>query len=239
MMLQPSVDSDIRLDPDDLVRYDDEVVCRESNGNLVLTIGGRRMLSAAAWWDPAYGSPTRGDANVVAAVFIDDDGNYWLHDLRYLVHDPVRREEVDEATQLCRQVVVFAQELYLPSITIETNGIGRFLPALLQRELNVEGCGCRVLEHTAHRSKDQRILDAFDSILAAGALKVHARVWQTPFIDEMRAWRPGRNGRDDGLDAVSGCILAEPVRLRRHRAATQRNWRHQPAGRAVEIDFTP
>lgn len=239
MMLQPSADDDVRLNPDDLVRYDDEIVCRESNGRLVLTIGGRRMISVAAWWDPAYGSPARGDASVVAAVFVDDDGNYWLHDVRYLVHDPARRDDVDEATQLCRQVVAFARDLYLPSITIETNGIGRFLPAVLRREMGVEGCGCRVLEHVSHRSKDLRILDAFDPILAAGALRAHARVWRTPFIDEMREWRPGRNGRDDGLDAVSGCVLAEPARLSRHPAAAQRNWRHQPASRALEIDFTP
>lgn len=239
MMLRPSEDDDVRLDPKRLVRYDDHIVCREGNGHIVLTIGGRMMVSVTGWWDPAFGSPDRGDASVVAAVFVDDDGTYWLHDLRYLVHDPERREDVDEATQLCRQVVDFARDLHLPSITIETNGLGRFLPAVLQREMNAQSLGCSVLEHVSHRNKDERILDAFDSVLAAGALKAHARIWQTPFIDEMRDWRPGRNGRDDGLDAVSACILAEPVRLRRGPSAGRKSWRHQSAARALEIDFTP
>lgn len=239
MLLRPSEEDDVRLDPKSLIRYDGDIVCRESNGHALLTIAGRRMVSVTAWWDPAFGSPDRGDASVVAAVFVDDDGGYWLHDLRYLVHDPGRSEQVDEATQLCRQVVDFARELFLPSITIETNGLGRFLPAVLQRELNARDCGCNVLEHVSHRNKDQRILDAFDPVLAAGALKAHTRVWQTPFIDEMRDWRPGRNGRDDGLDAVSACILAEPVRLRRRPGVKRQNWRHQPTGRALEIDFTP
>ena len=239
MMLRPSEADDVRLDPKSLVRYDEKIVCKESNGHTILTIGGRRMVSVTGWWDPAFGSPEKGDSSVVAAVFVDDDGSYWLHDLRYLVHDPARREDVDEATQLCRQVVAFTRELHLPSITVETNGLGRFLPAVLQREMNAGGYGCSVLEHVSHRNKDQRILDAFDPVLAAGALKAHARVWQTPFIDEMRDWRPGRNGRDDGLDAVSACVLAEPVRLRRTPAAGRKSWRHQSASRALEIDFIP
>lgn len=239
MMLRPSEEDDVRLDPKSLIRYDDQIVCREGNGHTILTIGGLRMVSVTAWWDPAFGSPEKGDSSVVAAVFVDDDGGYWLHDLRYIVHDPARSEDVDEATQLCRQVVEFTRELHLPSITIETNGLGRFLPAVLRREMSSQGYGCSVLEHASHRNKDQRILDAFDPVLAAGALKAHARVWQTPFIDEMRDWRPGRSGRDDGLDAVSACILAEPVRLRRAPTVRRNNWRHQSASHALEIDFAP
>lgn len=239
MMLRPAEDEDVRLDPNCLLSYEDELVCREGNGHSILTIGGRRMVSSIGWWDPSYGSPDRGDASVVAAMFLDDDGGYWLHDIRYLVHDPARCEDVDEATQLCRQVADFTRELYLPSITIETNGLGRFLPAMLRREINSLSYGCSVLEHVSHRSKDQRILDAFDPVLAAGALRVHSRIWQTPFIDEMRDWRPGKSGRDDGLDAVSACILAEPVRLRRSPTAKRQSWRHQHISQALQTDFTP
>ena len=239
MLLSPSEDDDVRLDPKKLTRYEDPIVCRESNGQMMVTIAGRMMVSVTGWWDPAFGSPDRGDACVVAAVFADDDGGYWLHDLRYLVHDPGRRDDVDEATQLCRQVVDFARDLQLPSITIETNGLGRFLPAMLQREMNTQGQGCSVLEHVSHRNKDQRILDAFDPVLAAGALRAHARVWTTPFIDEMRDWRPGRNGRDDGLDAVSACILAEPVRLRSTASVSKRRWQHHFPSQALEVDFAP
>jgi len=239
MMLRPSEDDDLRLNPKDLIRYEGDLASRESNGHTILTIAGRRMVSVTGWWDPAFGSPNRGDSSVVAAVFADDDGGYWLHDVRYLVHDPARSDDVDEATQLCRQVATFARELYLPSITIETNGLGRFLPALLRREMATSGFGCRVIEHVSHRNKDQRILDAFDPVLAAGALKAHACIWQTPFIDEMRDWRPDRDGRDDGLDAVSACLLAQPVRLRRTRLASESGWQHQSANRALEIDFAP
>jgi len=51
--------------------------------------------------------------------------------------------------------------------------------------------------------------------LAGGLLHVHAGVCDSPFVEELRGWRPeGKSDqRDDGLDAVAGAILAEPVRL--------------------------
>lgn len=225
MLLRPRNIEDARLDPERLLRYDAPLEMRQGNGETVLTIAGRRMVSATGWWDPAYGEPERGDASVVAAVFVDGDGHYWLHGLRYLSHDPSRVADVDEATQLCRQVAAFADQMHLPAITIETNGLGRFLPALLRRELHARGLGCPVIEHASHSNKEQRILDAFDPLLAARVLHVHAEIWTTRFVEEMREWRPGRRCRDDALDAVSGCILAEPVRLRRLAPGPRPDWR--------------
>ena len=85
-------------------------------------------------------------------------------------------------------------------------------------------------------AKDQRILAAFDPLLAARALHVHASVWETPFIRELREWLPGGRGRDDGLDAVSGCILAQPVRLGGHGPAPpRRDWRQAAPLRAQTV----
>ena len=108
---------------------------------------------------------------------------------------------------------------------LETNGLGRFLPGLLRRELATAQVGCAVVEKISRQNKDQRILDAFDVPLAAGALHAHRSVWDTPFITEMREWQPSRNGRDDGLDAVAGCLLSQPVRLGRLTTTASRpNW---------------
>ncbi len=237
MMLRPQSVEEMRLDPDRLVRYDAALDYQQRNGEAFLSIAGRRMVSATGWWDPAYGAPGIGDASVVAAVFVDGDGGYWLQGVRYLSHDPALVGEVDEATQLCRQVARFVEQMHLPSITIETNGLGRFLPALLRRELHVSGLACPVVEHVSHRSKDQRILDAFDPLLAAGMLRAHAGIWTTRFIEEMREWRPGRRCRDDGLDAVSGCLLAEPVRLRRYAPGARPDWRPGRSLRVATTDF--
>jgi hypothetical protein len=239
MLLRPRNDEVIRLDPAHLVRYDAPLEMREANGESILSLSGARLVSASCWWDPAYGAPNTGDASVVAAVFVDEAGAYWLHDIRYLNHDPAQRQEVDEATQLCRQVAAFARELYLPSITIETNGLGRFLPALLRRELQGLGLACPVLEHVSTSNKQQRILQAFDPLLAAAALRAHANVWASPFIEEMREWRPRRRCRDDGLDAVSGCLLAEPVRLPRSGSGRRVDWRPGRSRHTATIEFDP
>jgi hypothetical protein len=88
MMLRPRSVDEVRLDPHRLMRYDAPLEYREANAATILSIDGRRMISASGWWDPAYGAPGVGDASVVAAVFVDQDGTYWLHGISYLVSPP-------------------------------------------------------------------------------------------------------------------------------------------------------
>lgn len=245
MMLTPRSITESRLRAEQLRRYDAELTYTEGNREAVLMLGDRRLVSASCWWDPAYGSPRGGDASVVAAVFTDEHGGYWLHRIVYLEHDPRHLDEVDAATQLCRQVTDLADTLYLPAVHLEVNGIGRFLPGLLRNEIRRAGIACAVVERTSSRSKETRILDAFDAVLAAGRLSAHHSVWRTPFVEEMREWRPGSKGRDDGLDAVAGCLLSEPVRLPRVPPVARlrpagRRWRAQPSFAAGEDDpFSP
>lgn len=132
-----------------------------------------------------------------------------------MTHDPAKLAEADEATQLCRQVVAFVREYYLPSVCLETNGVGKFLPGLLRRELEKAGVSCAVIEKHSRVNKAERILSAFDVVLASKALWVHRNVWKTRFPTEMREWVPSVSAKDDALDAVAGCLLSEPVRLPR------------------------
>jgi hypothetical protein len=244
MMLTPVSISEGRLDPDLLRLYEAELDYREGNNEATLTLNGRRLVSASSWWDPSYGSPQKGDASVIAAVFTDDHGDYWLHRVRYLEHDPRLLDEQAEAVQLCRQVVRFLDDNHLPSVTIESNGIGKFLSGILRLELRDVGLDAAVVEKASHSAKDQRIIDSFDVVLAAGRLHAHRSVWQTPFIGEMREWRPATNGRDDGLDAVSGCLLSEPVRLPRKPATSRKdikargNWRGNVSNFKAKTSFT-
>lgn len=228
MMLQPVNIADGRLDPDRLRLYDGELDYQEGNGEALLLLDGRRMVSAACCWDPAYGATAGGDGSVVAAVFADAEGGYWLHRLRWLTAEAGVAE--DEATQQCRQVARFVRALHLPAVRLEANGLGKFLPGLLRRELAALGLAVPVIEATARRAKDERIVEAFDAVLAAGALHAHRSVWDTPFVAEMRDWRPGAGGRDDGLDAVAACLLAEPVRLSRPGTASRRPGSWRPGG---------
>ncbi|SOD92539.1 phage terminase large subunit [Caenispirillum bisanense] len=245
MLLEPVNIADGRLDPDRLRLYDDELVYTEGNGEATLTLGGRRLVSASCFWDPAYGAPGKGDGSVVACVFTDEDGAYHLHRIRWLEHDPAALAGAgagageDEATQQCRAVAAFLRDNHLPSVRVESNGVGKFLPGLLQKVLAEDGLRCAVVPTASSRNKDARIIDAFDAVLAAGALSAHRSVWTTPFVAEMREWRPGGGGRDDGLDAVAGCLAAEPVRLPRTPGPTAKRpgaWRGG-GGWKAESDF--
>jgi hypothetical protein len=212
MMLEPVAEEAARLDPALIARYAEEPDYREANGRGLLTLMGTRLVSGGGWWDPAFGRPGRGDSSVLAATFADAEGRYYLQRLAYLTHDPGAAE--DPATQQCRAVAAIARDLMLPVLRVETNGIGGFLPGLLRREIARAGIACAVKEAPSRVPKVQRILGALDPVLAARRLSAHESVFRTRFAEEMAAWRPDQpNGADDALDAVAGCIAAEPVRL--------------------------
>lgn len=198
MLLQPVNIAEGRLNPALLQRYESDLdYSRELNR---MEIGGRRMASCSAYWDPAFGG---GDGSVFAVLFADDDSGLWLHKVAYLINKGAE----DEATGQCLQVAGIARALYVPSITVETNGIGKFLPQILRRELGKARIPCAVLERSNSRPKDMRILEAFETVMAARLLHVHADVLKTPFATEMQEWRPGATrGHDDGLDAVAGAL---------------------------------
>jgi hypothetical protein len=190
-----------------------------------MTLLGRRLVSGGAFWDPAYGRPGAGDASVLACTYGDGEGHHFLHRLAYLTHDPAAA--ADPATQQCRAVAAVMRETLLPVVRVETNGLGRFLPALLRRELASAGVAATVIEHASTRAKEDRILAALEPALAARRLFAHDSVMRTPFPGEMAEWRPGAPGmRDDALDAVAGCLLADPVRLVRAAPPARRpDWR--------------
>lgn len=193
--------------------YESELLSREAGGQPVLSLEGRNLVSASAWWDPSFGREG-GDRSVLAIVYVDEEGEYWLHHLAQIKTKKSVPE--DEATQQCRQVAELARKFFLPFVAVETNGLGKFLPAILRRELGQSGLACAVREITSTRPKAVRILESLDAVLAARALHVHKSVMRSPFSRELEDWQPtGNKGHDDCLDAVAGAIGLEPVRIKR------------------------
>lgn len=218
MMLEPTSIARGRLDPDNLVFYEEALHYSEANGKPWLKIGDDPLVSVSCWWDPAFrgqqeGTGSKqGDHSVIACVFTGKSGQLYLHGLSYLSTDP--SSEQDEATQQCAQVAHFLKAHYCTSLTIEMNGVGRFLPVLMRKYARENGLHFSIQEMSNHRPKAVRIMEAFDALLAARGLKVHAAIQKTPFVREMREWRPGTNkGHDDGLDAVAGALSITPLRL--------------------------
>ena len=197
-----------RLNTKHLKIYDIPLSYLEANGYGILKIGNIKMVSASCWWDPAFGKPG-GDASVIASVFTGEDGNYYVHALKYL-----QVPSGEESTHWqCEQVSNFLWDNFLPAVHLETNGIGKFLPALLRQELARRRMGCAVIEENSHQNKTQRILGALEAPLMNGSLYIHSSVMQTPLPDEMHDFSASGRTHDDGLDAIAGCILCEPVRL--------------------------
>lgn len=235
MMLEPVNVTEGRLDAELLRPYSAELEYSEAQRQARLTLGGRRLVSCSAWWDPAFGGP-QGDGSVLAIVYTDEEGDYWLHRTIYL-QQPAH-DKRDNATWQCQQVADAARDFHVPSVTVETNGVGRFLPGLLLREAAERKAGCAVVGTVSHRAKDARILEGFDAVMAARALHVHESVYRTPFITEMQEWRPGVPGmRDDGLDAAAGAIAQQPVRLRRGSGAARPAWQGGGESFRAKSDF--
>jgi hypothetical protein len=112
------------------------------------------------------------------------------------------------------------------------------LPGILRQELSRERVPCAVREISSRRPKDLRIIEAFDAVLAARSLFAHESVAQTPFITEMREWRPGASrGHDDGLDAVAGALSLEPVRLKTAGAGGRQIWRRGDKCHPAKTEF--
>ncbi len=218
MLCQCVAFKDGYFNPDHIPVYDFDIEMREVHGRLVRTLDDYKILSVEAYWDPAFGQDGR-DRSVVAVVLGDSEGGYWLH--RLTVLRTSSRSGEDEASQQCRQVVELVRELSLPSVVLETNGLGQFLPGILRREIADAGLSCAVRPVHNHQSKASRILDALDAVLAARALRMHRLVKQTPFVRELASWSgPASKGHDDCLDAVAGALALHPARVFRCRRST-------------------
>lgn len=228
MMLEPVNVNEGRLNPALLQRYSGDLAYIKEINRLELQ--GRRLVSCSAFWDPAFGG---NDGSVLAVVYTDDQGEVWLYRTLYLKAEGAE----DEASGQSKQVAEAVRAYHVPSVTVEINGIGKFLPQILRRELARARVPCAVIEHSSSRSKDQRILEAFETVMAAKMLHAHDSVFTTPFITEMQEWRPGRtSGHDDGLDAVASALALQPVRLRTEIFSGRQNW-HGGTTHNARTDF--
>jgi hypothetical protein len=233
MLLRPVNIAEGRLDVEALQFYGGGIEYSKELDQL--HINGKVMASVSAWWDPSL-AKHGGDASVLAVVYTEETGAYWLHALEYIKLDVF--DQTEPARQQCKKVAFTAQLLRLTSLTIESNGLGGILPGLLREEMAKLGIPCSVQEKANTRPKDLRILDAFDPVLAARMLHVNAKIKDTPFIGEMLDWKPGlKNTKDDGLDAVACAIAQGPVRTQRFYTRGGHTWTKGIKGRKARTEF--
>jgi hypothetical protein len=209
--------TDTRLDPDRLVPYDVEPTIRKANGETVMMLGNARIVAAAFRWDPSSGKLTS-DVSAVAVVLQDEDGRRYVHRIARLLGDVAEFDEGGknitggQVLGLCSLV----REFMLPRITIETNGIGKFSPAIVKAALKQQGLtNVGVKEEPAVINKNRRILESLEPLLLSdGQLWAHTSVLDGPLPIQMREWNPAvQNQPDDYLDALAGAVAETPERI--------------------------
>ena len=190
------------LEPNLLERYEDDAEYYEANGEGMLRIGDKRMAGASAFWDVSSGRSGR-DRSVLAVVYTDGDGHYYIHRTERLEGD------IDVQVQAIKAI---ALELMLPAVSVETNGVGVHAVHILRKAL--KGTGIATLEVHQVVNKKIRIIEAFQAALSGHYIHAHKKVLSSPLKLEMKEFSmTNTRGHDDYLDAVASAILKEPIRI--------------------------
>jgi hypothetical protein len=204
--------TETRLDPAKIIAYAAQPIVREVNNQIVMSLGSARIVGAVAWWDCSLGK-LRSDASAFTLMLTDDRGQiYW----QLAVGLTGELADFDARGKLvggqCAQIRDLVIKHHIPSVTVETNGPGGFVPPILRRAL--AGLECGVVEFFSSVDKRKRILDAFEPPLSSRFLWAHVDVLEGPVWDQMKDFNPQvRDQPDDYLDSGAGAISATPVRI--------------------------
>lgn len=241
---------EVRLDPDKMIPYDCEPELKRANGKYIMMLGDRQIVGITMRWDPSSGK-LKSDISSVALVLHDDFGvKYWHRSValtgEVVTHDAHGKITGGQVWQLCDLI----DQFNVPSVTIETNGIGNFAPAALKGALKARHIRCGVKEEHSVGNKNKRILEALEGPLMSGLLWVHTSVIDTPEEGEnssrqyknMRMFNPAITEQpDDDLDSLAGAVTDSPERVGKiHRQNESRegvNWRTNGGVIEAALDF--
>lgn len=208
-----------RLDPDRMPAYDCEPILRKANGAATMWLGKTQIVGMSARWDPSSGK-LKSDASSVAVVLQDATGRRYWHCSERLTGDIAIFDDDGttitggQVSQLCDLV----ERLSIPRVTVETNGIGGFAPAVLKAALKQRRLVCGVSEEQSVTNKAKRILEAIEPLLLSNMLWAHVSVHDGAAAEQMRGFNPAASSQvDDDIDAVAGAITDAPERIQSHR----------------------
>lgn len=208
--------SETRLDPARMSRYDLEPVIKTANGEAGMWLGRVRIASAALRWDPASGK-LKSDVSALGLVLQDEAGRRYLHRILPLTGE-IAEYDRDGLTITGGQVLQIAKtvrEFSLGRITVETNGLGTFAPAVLKACFKQQKLTCGVRPLNSTQNKNKRILESFEPLLLArGMLWAHTSVMTGPLWDQMKDWKPEVTEQpDDYVDVAAGAMAETPERV--------------------------
>lgn len=213
--------TEVRLDSNKLVEYEDEVDIKISGQSCSMWLAGRQIVSATLKLDPSSGK-TKSDVSSTALVLSDEAGRLYWHRSIPLTGEIVTtsKDGKDIVGGQVWQLVDIIEEFKLPRIVIETNGVGTHVPSILRSCLKQRGIACGVTEQHESTNKNKRIIGAIETPLISGYLYVHKSVKydmygkRSAVMKKFDAFNPAvTNNKDDELDSLAGAINAEPIRV--------------------------
>lgn len=232
----------LRLDPSRIQAYDCEPEFRLSNRQVTLWLGAVQIEAMSLRWDPASGK-LNSDVSGAVLDMQDAAGRHYWHRVAQLQGEIAETSEDGkriiggQVMQLCDLIAAFQ----VPRVTVETNGIGGFAPTFLKMAIKQRRLQCGVTEIQATANKNTRILEALEPLIGSGMLWAHVSVLTGPLWDQMKDWNPDvRDQPDDLLDAGSGAVTDQPVRIgklvRNTEAQTVEHWALS-SGTEYEVSF--
>lgn len=205
-----------RLDPARLKPYADHPVVQQANGGVRMMLGGARIVTGRAYWDVSLGK-INSDDSAFSLILDDAAGNSYWHVAEGLVGDYAEFSDDENSKIVAGQVLqacALIAKFQIPQVYVETNGVGSFVPKLLQKAIKQERLNCAVREIVAKGNKNERILSGLEPSLKSGVLWAHIDVLDGPLWDQMMDWDPSiKTQPDDFLDSGAGAILQAPVRI--------------------------
>src|SRR6185436_1205773 len=235
---------EVRLDPARLRPYNVEPVIKWANGGVTMWLGGTRIVGGSCRWDPSSGK-LHSDVSSVALVLQDDRGvRYWHRSLALTgeVAEFASDGKTINGGQVL-QLVGLVKQFGIRRVSIETNGIGGFAPAVLKAALKqgkIHDCGVAEIQSTGNKNK--RILEAIEDPLRSGQLWAHTSVLDGDAYDVMREWNPAvAQQPDDSIDALAGAIAETPERFGAEMdwnpsAVRRDDWRPSAGVHEVELE---
>lgn len=217
-MLEAKPITETRLDPARIIPYDCEPVIRYANRTASMYLGSVKIVGMAARWDPSSGK-LRSDVSAFGFTMQDEHGRRYMHRINALTGEVAEFSEDGkrilggQVFQICDLV----EQYNIPRITVETNGIGGFGPAVLKAALKQRKLICGVVEEHSVANKNKRILEAYEGPMSSGMLWAHTDVLDGEFWDQMKDFNPEtQNQADDLIDAGAGAITDTPERINVH-----------------------
>lgn len=148
--------------------------------------------------DPAGSDSTKADSTVVAVGGYDEDMNLYVLD--YKAGNFNTKEILDAIFSL-------SKKWHTPRVYIETNGVGAYLPFIVNQAIKERRHSLLVVEHRAKGEKKARIQAMLEPYWTGGRLFAHLPLSRLNDLKSEANEFPSKGGSDDILDAIEDIAL--------------------------------